>query len=125
MISRKTELKWADALESGKFKQGRDSLVSSGPRYCCLGVLGVLQGIDVVKRDETIGVLPRNMMGKQDCFTSLNDTHKWSFKQIAKAIRVLGRKKLVELHKDWEYNSVCRFNVYVAKAIKRAQKVKK
>lgn len=30
---------WADALESGKYKQGRHRLKSSENTFCCLGVL--------------------------------------------------------------------------------------
>lgn len=31
--------KWAEALESGEFKQGRNSLGKGYGSYCCLGVL--------------------------------------------------------------------------------------
>jgi len=32
-------LAWATALESGKYKQGRECLVSDKNEFCCLGVL--------------------------------------------------------------------------------------
>ncbi len=35
--------KWLEALRSGKYKQGRDTLCD-GTGYCCLGVLSDIQG---------------------------------------------------------------------------------
>lgn len=37
-MDKKLARKWVDALRSGKYKQGRNSLVKDG-KYCCLGVL--------------------------------------------------------------------------------------
>lgn len=36
--------KWVDALRSGRYKQGKQTLKSSNG-YCCLGVLCVTQGL--------------------------------------------------------------------------------
>lgn len=32
-------IKWVEALRSGKYKQGRSYLTTSGSSFCCLGVL--------------------------------------------------------------------------------------
>ena len=32
------QLQWLEALESGKYIQGRDCLVTTGGKFCCLGV---------------------------------------------------------------------------------------
>lgn len=45
--------RWVAALESGEYKQGRNRLatvVSGERRYCCLGVLCVVDGVDLDKR---------------------------------------------------------------------------
>lgn len=40
--------KWVNALESGKFKQGKGQLYKENPdRYCCLGVLCKVQGVKI------------------------------------------------------------------------------
>lgn len=41
----KAKRDWVAALRSGKYEQGKDSLLSDNG-YCCLGVLCKLQGID-------------------------------------------------------------------------------
>ena len=60
------QLEWLEALESGKFKQGRGQLRSSTDEYCCLGVLAELSGCD--RRLANIGTAyeyrDKNMSGK-------------------------------------------------------------
>ena len=46
-MEKKIAMKWVKALRSNKFKQGTGQLMEeqySKPRYCCLGVLGVVCG---------------------------------------------------------------------------------
>lgn len=38
-MDRKIALKWARALESGKYKQGQSQLRDENNNFCCLGVL--------------------------------------------------------------------------------------
>lgn len=62
-------MKWADALESGKYKQGKGVLKTSYGQYCRLGVLCDISGLG--KRDDnnnfrtscvdTFGFLPENV----------------------------------------------------------------
>jgi hypothetical protein len=42
--------KWVPALRSGKYKQGRGSLVCD-EKYCCLGVAGVVSGLKAEDMD--------------------------------------------------------------------------
>ncbi len=42
-MKRASKLKWVEALESGKYKQGSNSLFSNG-KYCCLGVKAQIDG---------------------------------------------------------------------------------
>jgi hypothetical protein len=44
-------LKWADALESGQYRQGRRAL-NRGGRLCCLGVLCEVLGLPGTADDE-------------------------------------------------------------------------
>lgn len=46
---------WADALESGKYKQGRGQLRGNNDDYCCLGVLCDLSGLGVWETPEYTG----------------------------------------------------------------------
>lgn len=55
-MDQKWKQKWVKALRSGKYKQGREKLKSfdskKQPRYCCLGVLGEIQGQKIRKHTE-------------------------------------------------------------------------
>lgn len=42
---------WVAALRSGEYKQGK-GLLKDGDKYCCLGVLCVINGLDFVYGDE-------------------------------------------------------------------------
>lgn len=47
--------RWMAALESGEYRHTRGYLYRSGPRgngYCCLGVLGAIQGVPLSLMDE-------------------------------------------------------------------------
>jgi hypothetical protein len=44
MIKEKA-FQWADALESGDYQQGKDSLITNDGKYCCLGVLCAINGL--------------------------------------------------------------------------------
>ena len=44
--------KWADALRSGKYKQGKRMLYNpTTDKYCCLAVLGVVCGLKPIAMD--------------------------------------------------------------------------
>ena len=46
-MNKKNAMKWVKALRSGKYKQGRESLVGENKgecQYCCLGVLAKING---------------------------------------------------------------------------------
>jgi hypothetical protein len=56
-IPNQNALAWADALESGRFEQGR-SYLEKGGKYCCLGVACVLAieaGVNVERDTEYVG----------------------------------------------------------------------
>jgi hypothetical protein len=97
--------KWVEALQSGEYKQGRESLYDAHDcTYCCLGVAerainGNTQGNMIyldypseLKRHATFdGMLLEDM--KTNCgvtFAGLNDEDRLTFKQIANLL--LGKK---------------------------------
>lgn len=82
--------KWAEALESGKYKQCTGRL-KDGDSYCCLGVLCEINGVDMDKSpvvsiySNFIGnILPPERYKK---YYNLNDAKGLNFKEIAKVIR--------------------------------------
>jgi len=59
--------KWLEALESGEYKQGKNTLVNSRDGYCCLGVLCKVAELNgIIKADEYVGMyaLPKFMCKK-------------------------------------------------------------
>jgi hypothetical protein len=44
-MKKNVAIKWAKALESGRYKQGKGRLKTQDGRYCCLGVLCRVQGL--------------------------------------------------------------------------------
>jgi hypothetical protein len=66
-------LKWLEALRSGEYKQGKGYLYNSVDNtYCCLGVAGVVCGMDKDKLDEYNGfgnfgngIMPNENVPKQ------------------------------------------------------------
>lgn len=50
-MNKEIAMKWAEALESGKYKQGMYSLKTSSNYFCCLGVLCDISGLG--KWDDT------------------------------------------------------------------------
>lgn len=114
MIKPSTYDKWIEALESGKYKQNRETGCLREPKnntYCCLGVLHKVKGVSNQRLDHR-GLLP---LGKtRTCFTEAwtrksvqtlipkffmdsldkeqvlaywNDTLTLTFKQIARKLR--------------------------------------
>lgn len=108
--------KWTDALRSGRYKQGRGTLVnfSDGvetPRFCCLGVacdVAAVEGI-IPARDgrryageglqlpevvrEWLGIeggegnLKDSVAGSEaSCLSNLNDHYEYDFNQLADVI---------------------------------------
>lgn len=85
--------KWTGALESGEIEQGESQLEYNN-RFCCLGVINKLCG-ELVKGNRgfisnladfefgTYGLL----VNKQLLFSDLNDTKRFTFKQIAAYIK--------------------------------------
>lgn len=101
-------IKWVDALESGKLKQGKGKLGDHKDGFCCLGVACYVLGIDYnpthgVSEDlpAHIGLLTdrgslalgRYFYGTHN-LTSVNDFTKAGFKRIA---------KLIKTHPDWMF----------------------
>lgn len=102
-VDKELMLGWADDLESGKFKQGRSTLVSMDRRnpdskehekiieYCCLGVLGVRLGktVEELKNQEYLGYLgicPQGIIN-ETVFSKMNDQERLPFSEIAAKIR--------------------------------------
>lgn len=89
---------WIEALESGKYPQGRFFLKNRG-QYCCLGVLCEVAGIPKEERPDgtyyngsrisiTLGWMKAVNLGEGDLYTiaQLNDMGK-DFKYIAQWLR--------------------------------------
>lgn len=103
--------KWVEALQSGEYKQGRESLYNDQDcTYCCLGVaervingntqgnMGYLDYPSELKRHATFdGMLLEDM--ETDCgvsFAGLNDAFGLTFNQIANLL--LGKKVRKEIN---------------------------
>lgn len=116
MANKKRVQLWVDALRSGKYKQARGRLETSGGEYCCLGVacdVAIANGIDIdrqvskygaVRYGETTSVLPRKVAAwfgfeesspavtVNEDFSAevtcvfLNDDLHYNFNQIADAV---------------------------------------
>lgn len=68
----KLKAKWVKALCSGKYKQGKGYLKRKG-RYCCLGVLGELCGIDLEKHKHYLPVKNTISFNHQCKLAGMND----------------------------------------------------
>ena len=103
-------MQWADALESGKYKQGTEALRDVNNEYCCIGVLcDIAPGTKWLYRNDLYYVGQENpthasrhvkewsglktdegrIIFKKGSLSliKLNDERKRSFKQIAAYIR--------------------------------------
>ena len=92
---------WAEELEKERFTQGTGQLYYedvSKQQYCCLGVKLILEGARpnsfsyiTVEGDSFFESLPGNhfLYRVEDYFVHMNDTAKFSFKQIARRIKTL------------------------------------
>ena len=111
-IDRKQFSKWIAALRSGKYKQGYGFLQPTKDKYCCLGVAClVIIPKDKLERnnDLIVGGLPESQrhcpkwlsfingdFAKQTgvSLTVRNDSHEWTFSQIADALeKIYGKSK--------------------------------
>jgi hypothetical protein len=91
-MNKRLRNRWIGALRSGEYKKGRHNLYARG-RYCCLGVLCAIQGMDCRSK------IDMSVLAKYMCvidpphiavLVSLNDAENKTFKQIADYIeRVL------------------------------------
>jgi len=100
----KKQEKWLKALESGRYKQGKDKLCDKNGRHCCLGVAARSMrkkfklesfrysvegcGTGLVSFEE-IGLRSSGgkMRGETSSLITLNDSRGYTFKQIAHFIR--------------------------------------
>ena len=94
--------KWVKALRSGKYIQGRDTLLDDNGQYCCLGVACAIQGVNKKHLlDETLipfrfESLPIQLREQElggvnplvSKLTTMNDDtqNRFSFKKIASYI---------------------------------------
>lgn len=108
-MKKKIAMEWAEALESGLYKQGTGQL-RKGDKFCCLAVLCNLHAIkhpeiasketyedEYLKSGNFCPELVMNWSGLKDeegycetlqtSLTELNDCNKWSFNSIAEVIR--------------------------------------
>lgn len=83
--------KWLVGLRSGAYRQGVNFLRTNEPatRYCCMGVLGIAQGITPSTLNHRMRLsyiqdIPHILPKRVETFlASLNDEARWTFKQIA------------------------------------------
>jgi hypothetical protein len=74
--------KWVKALESGEYRQDTDALVNpDGNAFCCLGVRQHVNGKPMMYA--FVG-LSFDVRGE---FENANDKARWTFPQIAQALR--------------------------------------
>jgi hypothetical protein len=88
-VNREIALKWAEELESDKYKQGRLKLYEPGTdKYCCLGVLNCVLGRAPEDLDIYVSEPFDEIFGHGVAqFWNLNDSQGATFKQIAAYIR--------------------------------------
>jgi hypothetical protein len=93
--------KWVEALRGGQFKQGEGVLRTNDDRYCCLGVLCSVSGLEwdmsarmrwqaIFDGTSGIGDVPSAYAAKigltqlaRDTLITMNDTSKEPFPKIA------------------------------------------
>lgn len=86
--------KWVHALESGEYRQGFGALLTmdggGGHRFCSLGVLGSVAGIDrrTLANNVRLERL-RDLLStrSESAFVRMNDEVRMSFHEIASVIR--------------------------------------
>lgn len=81
---------WTEALESGRYRQGRGRLGSAKIGYCCLGVRCIIHGLkfDRLASAPDLGLFTdANPSIWDDNAIGLNDDDRLSFVGIAKRIR--------------------------------------
>jgi hypothetical protein len=100
-LNKELMTRWIKALESGKYRQGREMLKqhddSGHVRYCCLGVLQRIEPrleVGEGEDEELLNPTPvRKILGcnlDQEFLSRMNDGHEgepWNFKQIAQHLR--------------------------------------
>jgi hypothetical protein len=93
-MNKELKAKWVKALESGRYKQGKNRL-SGGGYFCCLGVLRdiAFKGEHCSVQGDYANLLSRDIQkraglkkGTQNVLARMNDAGK-TFKQIANWIR--------------------------------------
>jgi hypothetical protein len=96
-LTRSQRDKWAEELESGRWKQGRSALYD-GEHYCCLGVLcAAVLGKELVLNDSGSEVIKNNpdyphevlTLEQIQRFVGYNDANCNLFRTIAKHVRAL------------------------------------
>lgn len=101
MMNPEIKQRWVKALRSGKYTQGRTVMVDSirgKDKFCCLGVLCDIQEPNRVmwgpNTDNGNAVPPSSLkagLSTDDTHLMMeaNDTHKWTFEDIATYIEVM------------------------------------
>ena len=83
--------RWITALRSGKYPQGRGELVTAEGNYCCLGVLCVVEGVEI-PRDTMTSYLPKPLdtvfPGRENLILSDMNDKGQSFAEIADWIEI-------------------------------------
>lgn len=87
---------WVVALESGRFRQCRYKLAHGDGGYCCLGVAGAINGLEVGTDDPSMYRKIRDLLGLRSddgailggtSFSAVNDCLGYGFNTIASFIR--------------------------------------
>jgi hypothetical protein len=81
---------WVKALRSGKYRQGRQELITDKGSMCCLGVLCQVLDPNTIAGWHGMGVPPNDLRDEAglhsddiDVFVEANDSYRWTFKRIA------------------------------------------
>lgn len=92
--------KWIEALRSGEYSQGKESLRDGNGNYCCLGVLAEIQGVPREKTTfmdcsrytfapdyKCTASIPTDYLGitssQRSILINMNDYYRNSFPEIA------------------------------------------
>jgi hypothetical protein len=82
-MNHKIKRRWVAALRGGTYKQCTGTLCNDEGEHCVLGVLAVIQNLEISEYDHPYPDLCRLTGVTNETFWTLNDARRMSFTEIA------------------------------------------